>query len=102
MVEVSGQVAELLKEVRRAYKIQPSAGLRFYGASPDGSEEQEEQEEQEVMVTFCEEPLQGDEVIEQRNTKLFIAPEVADRLEGASLNAKPGPRPVLTVEYADA
>ena len=96
MVEVSAQVAELLKEVRRAYKVPRSAGLRFYGASPG------ESEEQEVMVTFCEEPAQGDEVIEERNTKLFIAPEVADRLEGASLNAKPGPRPTLTIEYADA
>ena len=96
MVEISAQVADLLDEVRRAYKVPRSAGLRFYGASPEGSAQQD------VMVMFCEAPSEGDEVIEQNNTKLFIAPEVADRLEGASLNAKPGPRPVMTIEYADA
>ena len=95
MVEVSQQADVLLDEVRRAYKIPSSHGLRLYG-------EPTEQGDYEVMVSFCEAPSSGDEVIEQRNTKVFVAPEVADRLKGASLQAKPGPRPIIAIEYADA
>ena len=85
----------MLDEVRRAYKIPRSYGLRLYG-------EPTEQGEYEVMVTFCEAPSSGDEVIEQRNTKVFVAPEVADRLQGASLQTKQGPRPIITINYANA
>jgi Fe-S cluster assembly iron-binding protein IscA len=98
MVEVSQEAATVLKEVRKAYKIPGSAGLRFYA-----DEESEAPPEQaEVMVTFADTPAEDDQIVEEGDTTLFIAPEVADRLEGASLSARAGPRPVLKIEYADA
>jgi Fe-S cluster assembly iron-binding protein IscA len=95
MVEVSQQADVVLDEVRKAYKIPSSYGLRLYG-------EPTEEGDHNIVVSFCEAPAPGDEVIEEFKTKIFVAPEVADRLQGASLQAKPGPRPVIAIEYADA
>jgi Fe-S cluster assembly iron-binding protein IscA len=94
MVQLTSEAALLLNEVKKAYKIPNDHGLRFFEEAEDG-------QEPEVRLTFVDAPAPSDIVEEQEKHKLFVAPEVKDRLEGASLEAKAGERPVILIKYPD-
>jgi hypothetical protein len=95
MVQLTAEAAEVLDQVKKTYEIPPSHGLRFFREEYDGGQVPE------VSIMFVPRPEQGDAVTTVRNTRMFVAPEVEDRLEGASLEAKAGDRPIIAIKYPD-
>lgn len=91
MLQISDGAVRLLQETRSEQGVPESYGLRVFGRSDQTGGIQ-------VHLTFTEEPEEGDQVIEQAGTELYLAPEVAEPLDNAVLDVadeEAGPELVL-------
>ena len=94
MLQLSSRAASLLDQARESQGIPEHFGVRVYGEpAPEGGTA--------IGIAFTETPEQGDEVGEQDGTNLFVAPEVAEPLSAALLDAEESPEGVrLTLKTA--
>jgi Fe-S cluster assembly iron-binding protein IscA len=74
MVQVTPQAAQHLSQVRNQRGLSRSAGVRFV---PNGSG---------IGITFSPEPEPGDSVIMAPDLPVYLAAEVATRLEKATID----------------
>lgn len=80
MLQLTHAAALELGDTLRAQGLPNSAGIRVFGdPSPAG--------EMRLGVALVELPAEDDQVTEREGTKLFVAPEVAEPLAGAMLDA---------------
>ena len=84
MIEITAGATALLNDVRFAEGIPESYGLRFY------SEDQGEGGDA-VGIAFAKAPAEGDQVAQQEQLPVFIAPEVAAELTAAVLDVEDTP-----------
>ena len=96
MLKLSTQAAALLEKARESQGVPEHFGVRVYGeAAPQGGTS--------IGIAFTETPEQGDEVGEQEGTNVFVAPEVAEPLSEALLDAEESPEGVrLTLKTESA
>lgn len=81
MLQVSQDAARLLDQTRSNQGIPENYGVRVFGQSdPQGRVQ--------VHLAFTEQPEDGDHVIEQSGTEVYVAPEVAEPLEGALIDVE--------------
>lgn len=73
MVRISSGAVALLEESRREKGIPDDQGIRVYG-------ELDAVEGMQVRLAFADNPVEGEEVIEQDGTEFYIAPEVVEPL----------------------
>ena len=86
MVEITPRATELVDEVRNEEGIPDSYGLRLYGeTAPDG--------EAAVGIALAGGPAEGDEVVTEAPLPVFVAPEGADELGEAVVDAEGEPAP---------
>lgn len=82
MLQCTQTVAMSLQELRRSQGIPDSFGVRVFASeTPEG--------EQALGIGFADRPFEGDEVAEQHGTRVFVAQEVAEGLDGAELDLLP-------------
>lgn len=91
MLEVTSGAASTLAGARAEQGLPDHFGVRIYAdttASPDTRTT--------YQFGFVEEPGAYDQVAEAEGTRVFVAPEVADSLENALLDAGDTGRLILT------
>lgn len=91
MLEVTSSAASILASARAQKGLPEHFGVRIYAsatATPDMKAA--------YQFGFVEEPEAEDQVTETEGTKVFVAPEIADSLDNAVLEAEDTGRLVLT------
>jgi len=83
MLTITENAAALLTNQRAELGAPDSYGVRLSAPSPEADELAE------LVVAFVPEPTPGDEVTEQEGLRAFVAPEVSEQLEDATLDATP-------------
>lgn len=74
MLQISNDAAALLTETRESEGVPDSYGVRIFGESdPDGR--------LIVRLTFADQPQEGDAVLEEQGTQVFVAQEVVQPLQ---------------------
>jgi Fe-S cluster assembly iron-binding protein IscA len=82
MLEITSEATGVVQALRTQRGLPDGCGLRMYANTDDGSNSQ-----RAVRLGFVEEPIPGDAVAEQDGERIFVAPEVADMLDGRVLDA---------------
>jgi len=82
MLRITSQAATLLSQARAESGAPDGAGVRFFAhaSSETGTE---------IGLDFVPGPAEGDQVSEQEGVSVFVAPEVAEPLKEAVIDAKP-------------
>ena len=93
MLRITSQAATLLSQARAESGAPDSAGVRFFAhaATETGTE---------IGLDFVPQPAEGDQVSKQEGVPVYVAPDVAEPLKEAVLDAKPvngAPQLVLNV-----
>ena len=84
MLQVSDSAAAVLREARDAQEVPDTFGVRISGQpTADG--------EMTVALAFAEEPSGNDEVTQEGDPQIFVAPEVAEPLAEAVLDVESTP-----------
>ena len=81
MLQVTESAAATLADTRSRIGIPDNFGLRVFRGQTDGKAA--------FAFDFVEEPHAGDEVGEMKQTRYFVAPEVAAPLADAVLDTEP-------------
>ena len=68
-----------MEESRRIQGVPESQGVRIFGEE-DGTGGLQ------VRLTFTEDPLEGDDVIEEQGVEFYVAPEVKEPLEDSIID----------------
>ena len=91
MLGITESAAALLTEARQSEGVPDSYGVRIFGESdPQG--------QLQVRLAFTEEPEEGDAVLDQQGTQLFVAPEVTAPLEESLIDVEQvGDRAALVI-----
>lgn len=95
MVRISSGAVALLEQNRRDKGIPDEQGIRVYG-------EMDAVEGMQVRLAFAEDPLEGEEVIEQDGTQFFIAPEVVEPLRDTVVDVVDEGTPQLVLRPEEA
>ena len=96
MLQVSTSAVSVLEEARSAQDVPDSHGVRVFAQA-------DETGQAALALAFTEEPLDGDEIIEQDGTPIFVAPELAEPLADSVLDVEDSPEgPQLTLVPQDA
>lgn len=92
MLQVTPAAAEQIAETRRRQGVPDSFGVRIFGERQSGGD-------MNLSVVFAEVPAEDDAVSLQGDTRVFLAPDVAEPLAAAALDVEitpEGPQLVLT------
>ena len=81
MLQVTDSAVSVVREARAAQEVPDSFGLRVF-AQPD------ETGQPALALAFAEEPAEGDQVIVQEGTEIYVAPEVAEPLAESVLDVE--------------
>lgn len=95
MLQITQQAAALLTEARAGAGAPDTFGVRFFAETdtPAGTQ---------IGLNFVPQPVEGDQVSKQEGLAVYVAPEVAEPLTAAVVDAKPvNGTPQLVLE-ADA
>jgi Fe-S cluster assembly iron-binding protein IscA len=84
MLTITKDAATVLTQNRETAGAPDSFGVRFFAATPPGGGEPA------VAIAFVPEAEPGDDVTEQEGVTAYLAPEVSDALDEATLDASPG------------
>lgn len=84
VLEVTDTAVNVVREARASQEIPDSYGLRVFAQA-------DEQGEPALALAFAEEPSEGDQVIEQDGTEVYVAPEVAQPLADSVLDVDDTP-----------
>ncbi|MGI8829765.1 MAG: HesB/IscA family protein [Candidatus Limnocylindria bacterium] len=79
MLEITQKAAALLTELRNGQDVPEEFGLRVY---PETSQPGEVT----IGLGFTDTPADGDQVTEKDGLKVFVAPELAEPLEAATID----------------
>lgn len=79
MLQMTTRAAALLNQIRSTSDIPVDAGVRVYAEEGTG-------DRVSIGVGFIDNPMPGDQVIEQEGVKLFVAPEVAAPLDNTIID----------------
>jgi Fe-S cluster assembly iron-binding protein IscA len=79
MLQMTTRAAALLNQIRSTSDIPVDAGVRVYAEQATG-------DQVSIGVGFIDNPMPGDQVIEQEGVKLFVAPEVAAPLDNTIID----------------
>jgi Fe-S cluster assembly iron-binding protein IscA len=82
MLTITHDAAALLANQRAEMGAPDSYGVRLSAPRPEAGEA-------ELVIAFTPGPSPGDQVTEQEGLRAFLAPEVSEQLEGATLDATP-------------
>lgn len=82
MLRITQQAAALLSEARAGAGAPDGYGVRFFAhaASQSGTQ---------IGLDFVPQPVEGDQVSKQEGLPVYVAPEVAEPLKEAVVDAKP-------------
>jgi Fe-S cluster assembly iron-binding protein IscA len=84
MLRCTPTAAATLEQVRRRNDLPEEYGIRIAAApAPEG--------QLGLSISFAEAPAEGDEVSRQHGATLIIAPEIAEQLDGLTLDVVPDP-----------
>jgi Fe-S cluster assembly iron-binding protein IscA len=83
MLTITKDAATVLTQSRESAGAPDSFGVRFFAATPPGGNEPG------VAIAFVPEAEPGDQVTEQEGVTAYLAPEVSEALEEATLDATP-------------
>lgn len=78
MLTITQKAAELLSESRQSVGAPDSYGVRFFAEGPA-----------QLAIAFVPEAQPGDQVAEQEGVTAFVAPEVSEALDEATLDVSP-------------
>jgi len=78
MLTITQEAAELLSESRQSVGAPDSYGVRFFAEGPA-----------QLAIAFVPEAQPGDQVTEQEGVTAFVAPEVSEALDEATLDVSP-------------
>ena len=81
MLTITQQAGELLSESRQTAGAPDSYGVRIFVATPPG------EESASIAIAFVPEAEPGDQVSEQEGVTAYIAPELVEALDDATLDA---------------
>lgn len=84
MLQLTQAAANQIGEARQAQGIPDGFGLRVFGEPRPGGE-------MAVNLGFAEVPAEDDQVGEYADTRLFVAPDVADPLDSKVLDVEETP-----------
>ena len=82
MLQCTRSAAQALTDFRQREGVPETFGLRLAGSTSGEGRPG-------VRMDFRENPIEGDEVIEQHGQRLFVARELAPQLADATLDAAP-------------
>ena len=81
MLEITPAASDVVQNLREQRGLPDGCGLRVYANTDEG-----ENSQRAVRLGFADEPFAGDQVAEQDGERVFVAPEVADLLDGSILD----------------
>lgn len=84
MLQVSESAVNVLEEARAAQELPDSYGVRVFAQTDDAGEAS-------LALAFAEEPADGDEVIEEGGTEVYVSPELAEPLAESMLDVEETP-----------
>jgi Fe-S cluster assembly iron-binding protein IscA len=83
MLTITHDAAALLANQRAQMGAPESYGVRLSAPQADAIGEAD------LVIAFAPGPSPGDQVTEQEGLRAFVAPEISERLEDATLDATP-------------
>jgi len=82
MLRITQQAAALLSQARAGAGAPDGYGVRFFAAAAN-------QAGTRIGLDFVAQPAEGDQVSKQEGLPVYVAPEVAEPLKEAVVDAKP-------------
>ncbi len=79
MLQMTDRAADLLRNLRTEAQLPENAGVRVFS-------EVAESGEPALSIGFTTDPMPSDQVGEHGDLRLFVAPEIAEPLEGAVMD----------------
>lgn len=80
MLTITPKAAELLVESRQSVGAPDSYGVRVFDATPPGADKPS------LAISFVAEAEPGDQVTEQEGVTAYVAPELSEVLDAATLD----------------
>ncbi len=84
VLKVSDDAASVLEEARTTQQLPDSFGVRVFAQADESGEAT-------LALAFTEEPGEGDQVTMQGETKIYVAPELAEPLAESRLEVEDTP-----------
>lgn len=81
MLQISDGAVTVLDEARETQGVPETFGVRVFG-------QRDVEGRVQVHLAFTEEPEEGDHVIEESGTEIYLAPEVAEPLQTAVIDVE--------------
>lgn len=95
MLQVTHSALAALGEARAAHGVPDSFGVRVFAQARENGQAT-------LALAFAEQPAEGDQVIQQGNTEIYVAPDLAEPLSQSKLDVEDtqeGPQLTLVPQH---